>query len=122
MPVTNSFMRLVFGRFFGLSRSDRFEPDFYIEDGYDFYQYGFDARVLHIPGHSRGSIGILTKERDLFCGDLLANTNKPDIWSIIDDSAIADASIRKLKSAEINTVYPGHGKPFPMELFTTNHQ
>ncbi|MHA1325647.1 MAG: hypothetical protein ACTSRL_22890 [Candidatus Helarchaeota archaeon] len=24
-----------------------------------------------------------------------------------------------LKSLKINTVYPGHGKPFPMELFIT---
>lgn len=23
----------------------------------------------------------------------------------------------KLKSLKMNTVYPGHGKPFPMELF-----
>ncbi len=28
----------------------------------------------------------------------------------------------KLKSLKINTVYPGHGKPFPMELFIENHQ
>jgi len=32
-------------------------------------------------------------------------------------STAANASAEKLKSLEINTVYPGHGKPFPMELF-----
>jgi len=27
-------------------------------------------------------------------------------------------SIEKLKSLKISTVYPGHGKPFPMNSFT----
>ena len=103
-----------------LRSSDRFKPDFCIADGDDLSEYGFDAQVLHIPGHSKGSIGLLTTAGDLFCGDLLANTDKPDLWSIIDDSAAANASVEKLKSLEINTVYPGHGKPFPMELFTKN--
>jgi len=39
---------------------------------------------------------------------------KPDIWSIIDDRAAAEASIERLRPMGIGTVYPGHGKPFPM--------
>ena len=61
---------------FGFGKSERFKPDFYIEEGYEFSEYGFDAKVLYIPGHSRGSIGILTAGGDLFCGDLLENTDK----------------------------------------------
>jgi len=118
----NSFARLIFGLFFGLGKSDRFKPDLYMEDGYDLCEYGFDAKILHVPGHSKGSIGILTKGGDLFCGDLLANTNKPGLWSIIDDATTANASVSKLESLKINTVYPGHGKPFPMEAFTRNHR
>jgi len=114
----NIFIKIIFGLFFGLSKSDRFKPDLYIEDGYDFSGYGFDAKVLHLPGHSKGSIGILTADGNLFCGDLLANIDKPDIWSIIDDPTAANASIEKLKSLKINTVYPGHGKSFPMSSFT----
>jgi hydroxyacylglutathione hydrolase len=113
----NILIRIVFKLLFRLSKSDRFRPDLYIDEGYDFSEYGFDAKVLEIPGHSQGSIGILTVSGELFCGDLLANVGKPDIWSIIDDSDAAHASIEKLKSLRINTVYPGHGQPFPMELF-----
>jgi glyoxylase-like metal-dependent hydrolase (beta-lactamase superfamily II) len=113
----NILIRLVFKLFLRLSKSDRFKPDLYIDEGYDFSKYGFDAKVLEIPGHSQGSVGILTVSGELFCGDLLANVGKPDIWSIIDDSDAAHASIEKLRSLQINTVYPGHGKPFPMELF-----
>ena len=114
----NIFIKIIFGLFFRLRKSDRFNPDLYIEDGYDFSGYGFDAKVIHLPGHSKGSIEILTSDGNLFCGDLLANINKPKLFSIIDDSTAANASIEKIKSLKINTVYPGHGKPFPLSSFT----
>lgn len=114
----NIFIKIIFGLFFRLRKSDRFNPDFYIEDGYDFSGYGFDAKVIHLPGHSKGSIEILTSDGNLFCGDLLANINKPKLFSIIDDSTAANASIEKIKSLKINTVYPGHGKSFPLSSFT----
>ena len=114
-------IRIIFKFFFRLSKSDRFKPDLYIDEGHNFSGHGFDAKVLDIPGHSQGSIGILTASGDLFCGDLLANVAKPEIWSIIDDLVAAHASVEKLKSLQINTVYPGHGQPFPMELFMKTH-
>jgi len=117
----NILIRIIFKLFFRLSKSDRFKPDLYIDEGYDFSGYGFDAKVLDIPGHSKGSIGILTASGDLFCGDLLANVDKPEIWSIIDDPVAAHASVEKLKRLQINTVYPGHGQSFPMELFMKTH-
>jgi hydroxyacylglutathione hydrolase len=47
---------------------ERFRPDVAVDDGYDLSGYGLDAKVLHLPGHSSGSIGILTADGDLFCG------------------------------------------------------
>ena len=118
----NILIRMIAPILFGFGKSARFKPDLYIEDGYDLAGYGFDAKVLHIPGHSKGSIGILTAAGDLFCGDLLINNNKPVLNSLMDDSSAANASIEKLKSIEIKTVYPGHGKPFPMRKFIKNHR
>ena len=102
---------------FRFGKSARFTPDLYIEDAYDFTKYGFDAKVIYIPGHSKGSIGILAADGDLFCGDLLENTDKPGLNSIMEDLMAADKSVEKLKSLKIDTIYPGHGKPFSMELF-----
>ena len=102
---------------FKFGKSRRFRPDIHIEDGFDFSEYGFDAFAVHIPGHSRGSIGILTKNGNFICGDLLTNTNKPELNSIMDDSETANLSIEKLRNLEINTVYPGHGNPFQLKLF-----
>ncbi|GAB6273774.1 MAG: MBL fold metallo-hydrolase [Peptococcaceae bacterium] len=118
----NIFFGVIARLLFGFGKPERFKPDLYIEDGYDFSGSGFDAKVLHLPGHSKGSIGILTTGGDLFCGDLLENKDKPVLNSIIDDLAAANAGVEKLKSLKINTVYPGHGKPFPMGLFIKNYR
>ena len=118
----NSLIRVLAPILFGFPKSDRFKPDLTIEDGNNLSEYGLDAKVLSIPGHSKGSIGILIADGDLFCGDLLDNTDKPVLNSIMDNPAAANASLEKLKSLAINTVYPGHGRPFPMELFIKNLQ
>jgi hydroxyacylglutathione hydrolase len=107
---------------FRFPKANRFEPDFLIMEGYDLSEHDFDAQVLSIPGHSKGSIGILTANGDLFCGDLLENTEKPAVNSIMDDAAACEASVERLQGLEIATVYPGHGELFPMELFTSSRQ
>ena len=101
----------------GMSRYDSFRPDIDLEDGQDLSEYGFDASVVHFPGHSKGSIGVLTAVGDLFCGDLLTNTGRPAESTLIDDPAAYEASVERLRACEIQTVYPGHGKPFQMKQF-----
>ncbi len=117
------FLRWMLGglvfRFAGLRRSDRFEPDLHLDDGDDLSGYGLDARVLHLPGHSRGSVGILTADGDLFCGDLLTNLGEPQPNSLVGDRADLVASLNRLQGLGIRTVYPGHGKPFRMEQMRT---
>ncbi len=106
----------------GMSRYDSFSPDIILEEGQDLSEYGFDARVVHVPGHSKGSIGVLTAGGDLFCGDILGNTGKPARTTLIDDPDELDASVERLRTLEIKTVYSGHGKPFLMEQFMENYQ
>ena len=118
----NIVMRMIAPILFGFGKSKRFNPDYYVEDGHLLSEYGLDAKVLHIPGHSRGSIGVLTADGDLICGDLLENRDRPGLNSIMDDMAAASASTERLKKLGIKTVYPGHGKPFPMEVFRRNNR
>ena len=118
----NALFRMIAPILFRFDQSSRFEPDLCIEDRYDLSEHGFDATVLTIPGHSKGSIGILTASGDLLCGDLFDNTHNPVLNSIMDDLEAANASVEKLKRFAIKTVYPGHGKPFPMEQFMKNNR
>jgi len=114
----NPVLRKLLPIFSGFGKAERFTPDLLLGDGDDLSGYGIDARVISIPGHSKGSIAILTASGELFCGDLLENTDKPGLGSLIDDSAAANASLQKLGSLRIGTVYPGHGMPFSMQLLT----
>lgn len=111
----NFLLRILMPIFFRLKEADRFTPDLLLADGDDLSAYGFEARVISIPGHSKGSIGILTVEKNLFCGDLLDNTDKPTLNSIIDDPTTANTSLENVVKMSVKTVYPGHGKPFPMQ-------
>jgi hydroxyacylglutathione hydrolase len=89
---------------------DRFEPDILLVDSQSLAEYGFDAEILYTPGHSIGSISILTDSGDLFCGDMFNN-----VWGRIIKST-DEGVLERIKALEIKTIYPGHGEPFPMEL------
>lgn len=105
----------------GFGKSQRFSPDVLVSDGDDLTGYGLDARVISIPGHSQGSIAILSGEADLFCGDLLENIKEPALGSLTDDMPSAKASLEKLTDLNIGMVYPGHGQPFPMSQFQSKN-
>ena len=90
----------------------KFKPDILVKDGQDLEEYGFSAKIIHLPGHTKGSIGILTEEGDLFAGDTLVNSKKPDIAIFVDNFQELKNSIEKLKKLNIKKVYPGHGKIF----------
>ena len=95
----------------------RFKPDFELDENSNLSKYGLNGKVLYLPGHSKGSIGILTSDKNLFCGDLFTNQKKPESNSIVDNLHELNESIDKVKSLDINTVYPGHGQPFQMSSY-----
>jgi glyoxylase-like metal-dependent hydrolase (beta-lactamase superfamily II) len=92
---------------------DKFKPDLYLTDGQNFREYGFDATVVHIPGHTKGSVGILAGDI-LFAGDTFTNRRKPGTAVYIENSTDLANSLARLKAMSIKTIYPGHGKPFEM--------
>jgi len=121
-----SLTRTIFS-IFKPGKSDRFTPDFTVEDGQDLSGYGLQAKVVHLPGHTAGSIGILTMQDDpsqgsgqvLFCGDMLMEReNGPRLG--YGNPLDFKNSLEKLKGLEIKTFYPGHGRPFSIETFLKN--
>jgi hydroxyacylglutathione hydrolase len=112
----NFIIKALLPAFSGFGRSERFTPDILVKDGYDLSEYGLDAKVIFLPGHSKGSIGILTANGELFCGDIFENTKGPTLNPLMDDPAAAKAGIGVLDRFEIKMVYPGHGQPFARQL------
>lgn len=93
---------------------ETFEPDILLSDGQNLKNYGLDVTIFHIPGHTKGSIGILTAEHDFFSGDTIINRKKPETAYIIDNEMTLQSSIEKIRKLKIRNVYPGHGMPFAM--------
>ena len=112
----NIIIKVLLPLFSGFKKKDRFTPDIDITDGYDLSDFGFDAKVISLPGHSKGSIGIITTKGELFCGDLFENTKGPTLNPLMDDYAAASVCIERLKNLNIKSVFPGHGQPFEMNI------
>ena len=112
-----SLIRKLFRKKFAF---DKFIPDIYLTDGQNLNEYGFNAKVVHIPGHTKGSIGILTGDGDLFAGDTFTNRRKPEVANYIENSLDLENSINRLKKMDIKMIYPGHGKPFEFEQIVRN--
>ena len=96
-----------------------FEPDIVIDDEMDLGPFGVDARVLLTPGHTPGSISVLTGEGDAIVGDLLMGGwlggkifgKKPGLHYFAEDVDQLKASLRYVLSLKPRSIQPGHGLP-----------
>ena len=98
-----------------LKAFERFTPQILLDDGFELAEFGLDVRVVHIPGHTMGSVAFLTPEGDLFSGDTLMNANiKRMLAGWAEDFDALRDSVNRLLKMDIRQVYPGHMKAFPM--------
>lgn len=112
----NRLLRGLMKTFIPFKAENQGKPNIFLEDSVSLSSYGLDATVYNTPGHSTGSICILTATGDLFAGDLLTNsTGKPMLNSMMYDKVEGNLSLERLKLLPIKKVYPGHGEPFPWE-------
>jgi hydroxyacylglutathione hydrolase len=107
-------MRKLLMSLFRLRKGDRFTPDVLLAEGDRLSSYGLDAMVHHVPGHTRGSLAVLTAEGAFFSGDFLENRTRPSVATFVDDATVLRAEFERIKTLNIQTVYPGHGKPFEL--------
>lgn len=96
-----------------------FEPDIILKDGQELSEYGLSARVIHTPGHTKGSIAILTSDGRLFIGDTISNRKEPASAPYIENAGELQRSISALKKLNAHTIYPGHGTPFEFKLLAS---
>lgn len=96
-----------------LARVAPLEADLFLDNGADLAPYGVDAQIVFLPGHSPGSLGVLTAERDLFVGDLFVNYAVPSQPIYLCDRKAWQRSYERARALASRTVYVGHGEPFP---------
>lgn len=111
----NKIIKILINVFFKISK---FKPDFYIDENSNLSTFGLNAKILYLPGHTKGSIGVLTYDKNFFCGDLFINQRTPKPNTLVDNIDEFKESVNKVKSLDINKVYPGHGQPFQMSFLS----
>ncbi|MDR2687854.1 MAG: MBL fold metallo-hydrolase [Oscillospiraceae bacterium] len=88
-----------------------FAVDIKLRDGFSLEPYGLDARVIALPGHTRGSVGVAAG-KDLLAGDALMNISRPGRTAHYVDRAAMETSAAAITAlGEGVTVWFGHGGP-----------
>jgi glyoxylase-like metal-dependent hydrolase (beta-lactamase superfamily II) len=81
--------------------------------------YGFPARIIHTPGHTAGSISVLTDDGKAFVGDLASNDwpmgRGPIFNPFGEDGERMLRSWEKLLRQGARMILPAHGNPFEAE-------
>lgn len=95
---------------FAREKIPAFTPDMFFDEGDRLDEFGIHARILHLPGHTEGSIGVDTGEH-LFVGDALMNFVRPSVSLIFHNREKMLNSAERISALGKRTVYFGHGKP-----------
>ena len=88
-----------------------FKPDILLEDGQELSEYGVKARVMELPGHTKGSVGILTDDGDFIVGDAMFNMLRPTGSRLYENEETMKKSVEKIRKSGAKIIYVGHGKP-----------
>lgn len=92
------------------------------DDGLSLEEYGIPGRIIHTPGHTFGSISVMLESGDAFVGCLAQNRApfvlRPKLPIYAKDLELLKKSWGKVLSMGAETIYPGHGKPFPVKMIT----
>ncbi len=103
---------------------ETFTPDVWLDDGMSLRDFGIDARTVHTPGHTAGSVSLAFDDGALFVGDALLNVLHVSFPLWWEDPAAARESACRIKSLQPRVCYSGHGRAFDLnalEEFVGDH-
>jgi len=95
-----------------LDAFETFTPDILLKEGDTLQAYGFDAKIFSLPGHTAGSIGILTSNNELIAGDLFQNNKHLGVAMNAIDFENLDKSAKRIEDMKTKAIYAGHGTPW----------
>lgn len=88
-----------------------FEPNILLNDGDSLADYGINASIVTLSGHTNGSIGIDVDNKYLIVGDALMNMFYPTVSMLFHNKNDMLESARKISGLGDRKIYFGHGKP-----------
>ncbi|MGW2677996.1 MBL fold metallo-hydrolase [Streptomyces sp. NPDC001436] len=103
------------------AQAEPFEPDVLVTGETRLEDFGIQARIMPTPGHTAGSVSVLTDQGDLVAGDLIANSffglvrGRPANPPFHDDPLLNLASLRAMLALDPAALHVGHGTPLDPE-------
>lgn len=88
-----------------------FQPDIYLTHGQRLEEYGVKGRIFALAGHTEGSIGVWTPNKEFFVGDAIMHMTpflKPCIYY---NQSEMEHSYHNIYQSDATSIYMGHGKP-----------
>lgn len=92
------------------AQTDDFKPDILLKEGDSLRDFGIDAKVVELPGHTAGSIGLQVGEDILLVGDALMHMMKAGPTLLYEEYDQMVESVRKIQSMGDMKIYFGHGE------------
>lgn len=93
------------------------QADFTVDDRLDLEPFGFEAYILHTPGHSSGSMSIIVEDKIALVGDTLSGIFPGSVLPpYADDVPLMVDSWRKLLETPCERFLAGHGREIPRAL------
>lgn len=80
----------------------------FLEDGMSLAPYGIDGKVVALPGHTAGSMGVFLDNRELLAGDAMSGLWGPGPAWCWEDKALMEASLEKIRGLRAKRIYTGH--------------
>jgi len=103
-------------------KAPSFSPSVLLSGGEKLYDnYGVSAQVSALPGHTKGSIGLLVNGADFIVGDAMFNILKPTPGRLYEDHDSLLESVLRIKLSRCSVIHPGHGRCFPSSAYFETH-
>jgi len=112
------FGKGIWGRFYAWASNrnihtkeiEAMTPDIILEEGLPLAEYGIDGKIIRLPGHTEGSIGVRLSTGELFVGDAMQNLLFPAAAWCYEDAKQTEESVVRICSTGASGLYFGHGK------------
>ncbi len=99
------------------------QVDIVVKDALDLKPYGTEAKILLTPGHTPGSISVITSEGEAVVGDLIGGglmlgvllPTRPRYHYWVANMEEVRASLKRIFAHEMVKIHVGHGGPLKGE-------
>ena len=109
-PVTRFLVRVFARQFISFAKYQSCESDITVDNTYDLSNLGFNAYLMHTPGHTRGSLSLIADNEVAIVGDTMFGIFRGSVFPPFasDQNQLLD-SWRKLLDTGCKVFIPSHG-------------